>query len=47
MGEKQNACGAMVGKPEGKGSHGRPAYGLEYNIRMDITEIGWSGVDWI
>jgi hypothetical protein len=44
---KRNAYGAVVGKPEGKGSCGRPAYRLEYNIRMDITEIGWSGVDWI
>jgi len=44
---KRNAYGAVVGKPEGKGSCGRPAYRLEDNIRMDITEIGWSGVDWI
>jgi hypothetical protein len=46
-GEKINAYVAMVGKPEGKGSNGRPAYRLECNIRMDITEIGWAGVDWI
>jgi len=46
-GKKRNAYVAMVGKPEGKGSRGRPAYRLEYNIRMDITEIGWAGVDWI
>jgi hypothetical protein len=39
--------GTMVGKPEGKRAHGRPAYRLEYNIRMDIAEIGWAGVYWI
>jgi len=47
MGEKRNAFGAMVGKPEGKEPCERPACRLEYNIRMDVTEIGWSGVDWI
>ena len=45
--KKGNAYGAMIGKPEGKGSHGRTACRLEYNISMDITKIGWSGVDWI
>ena len=47
MGENRNAYGAMIGKPEGKGSCGGPAYRLDCNVRMDITEIGWSGVDWI
>jgi hypothetical protein len=31
-----------VGKPEG-----RPTRRLTDNIKMDLREIGWDGVDWI
>jgi hypothetical protein len=37
----------LVGKPEGKRPLGRPRYRSEDNIKMDLGEIGWSGVDWI
>jgi hypothetical protein len=37
----------MVGKPEGKRPPGRPRHRWEDNIRMDLREIGWEGVDWI
>jgi hypothetical protein len=37
----------LVGKPEGKRSLGRPRRRGEDNIRMDLGEIGWKGVDWI
>jgi hypothetical protein len=36
-----------VGKPEGKGPLGRPRRRWEDNIRMDLREIGWGGMDWI
>jgi hypothetical protein len=36
-----------VGKPEGKRPLGRPRRRWEYNIRMDLREIRWGGVDWI
>jgi hypothetical protein len=36
-----------VGKPEGKRPLGKPKYKLEDNIRMDLIEIGWAGMDWI
>jgi hypothetical protein len=36
-----------VGKPEGKRPLGRPRRRWEYNIRMDVREIGWGGMDWI
>jgi hypothetical protein len=26
---------------------GRPRHRLEYNIRMDLREVGWQVVDWI
>jgi hypothetical protein len=34
-----------VGKPEGKNKSGRGS--SEDNIKMDITEIEWGGMDWI
>jgi hypothetical protein len=37
----------LVGKPEGKRSLGRPKHRWVDNIRMDLGEIGWGGVDWI
>ena len=37
----------LVGKPEGKRPHGRPRRGWENNIKMDLQEIGWGGMDWI
>jgi hypothetical protein len=36
-----------VGKPEGSRPLGRPRHRWFYNIRMDLVEVGWSGVDWI
>jgi hypothetical protein len=47
MGEKRNAYGILVGKPEGKRPLGRPRRRWEDNIRMDLREIGWGGMDWI
>jgi hypothetical protein len=37
----------LVGKPEGKRLLGRPRRRWEDNIRMDLRETGWEGVDWI
>jgi hypothetical protein len=45
--EKRNACRILVGKPEGKRSLGRPRRRWVDNIRMDLREIGWDGVEWI
>jgi hypothetical protein len=36
-----------VGKPEGKRPLGRPKRWWENNIRMDLRETGWDGMDWI
>jgi hypothetical protein len=43
----RNAYGILVGKPEGKRPQGTPRRGWEYNIRIDLSEIGWGGMDWI
>jgi hypothetical protein len=37
----------LVGKPEGKRPLGRPRNMWVGNIKMNLTEIGWDGVDWI
>jgi hypothetical protein len=47
MGETRNADRILVGKPEGKRPLGRPRRRWVDNIKMDLTEIGWDGVDWI
>jgi hypothetical protein len=47
MGEKKNAYRILVGKSEGKGPLGRPRRRWVDNIKMDLREIGWNGVDWI
>jgi hypothetical protein len=36
-----------VGQPEGMKPRGRPKRRWVDNIRMDLGEIGWDGVDWI
>jgi len=45
MGDLSNACTVLVRKHEGKRPFRRPRYGWEDNIRMDLREIGWEGVD--
>jgi hypothetical protein len=47
MGEERKMYKVLVGKPEGKRSLGRPRRRREDEIRMDLREIGFGGVDWI
>jgi hypothetical protein len=46
MGEKRNAYGILVEKPEGKKPLERPRHRWE-NIIMDLREIRWGGMEWI
>jgi hypothetical protein len=46
-GKKRNAYRILVGKPEGKRPLGRPRRRWVDNIKMDLREIGWDGLDWI
>jgi hypothetical protein len=45
--EKRNAWRILAGKPEGRRPLGGPRRRWEDNIKMDLREIGWGGMDWI
>jgi hypothetical protein len=47
IGEKRNAYRIMVGNPAGKGPLGRPRRRWVDNIKIDLREMGWNGMDWI
>jgi hypothetical protein len=44
-GEKRTVYRILVGKPEGKKPLGRPRCRFLDNIKMDLRDIGWDGVD--
>jgi hypothetical protein len=46
-GAKRNAYSILVGKPEGKRPLGRQRRRWVDNIKMDLREIEWNGIDWI
>jgi hypothetical protein len=46
-GENRNAYKILVGKTEGKGPPGRPRRRWVDNVKTDLREIGWGGMDWI
>jgi hypothetical protein len=37
----------LVGRPEGRRPLGRPRYRWEDNIKMDLSELGIDGANWI
>jgi hypothetical protein len=47
MGEKRNPYRIFTGKPEEKRALGRPRHRGVDNIKMDLREMGWGGMDWI
>ena len=47
MGERRGVYKVLVGKPEGKRPLRRPKHRWEYNIKMDVQELGCGGMDWI
>jgi hypothetical protein len=46
-GEGRDLYRVLVGKPEGKRPLGRPRRRLEYNVWMDLQEVGFGREDWI
>jgi hypothetical protein len=47
VGEKRNTHRILVGNLEGKRPLGRRRHRWEGYIRMELTEIGWGGMNWI
>jgi hypothetical protein len=47
MEDKRNAYRILVGKPDGKTPLGRPRRRWVDNIKTDLREIGWDGMNWI
>jgi hypothetical protein len=45
--ETRNAYGILVGKPEEKRPLGRPRRRWVDNIKINLREIGWNGMDLI
>jgi hypothetical protein len=41
MGDMRSAYSIFVGRPEGKRPLGRPRHRWEYNIRLELREIGY------
>jgi hypothetical protein len=44
---KRNSYRILVETPEGKRPVGRPRRRWVDNIKMDLREIGWGGMEWI
>jgi hypothetical protein len=47
MRANRNAYRILQGKPEEKRPLGRPRRRWVGNIKIDLIETGWSGMDWI
>jgi hypothetical protein len=47
MGEGKGVYRVLVGRPEWKRPLERPRRRREYNIKMDLREIGIDGASWI
>jgi hypothetical protein len=46
-GEGRGVYWVLIGRPEGKRPLGRPRRRWEYNIKLDLSEIGIDGANWI
>jgi hypothetical protein len=47
MGKRRSVYRVLVGKPEGIRPLGKPRRRWKDDIKMDIQEIGYEGMDWI
>ena len=47
MGERRGIGRVLVGKPQGKRPMGRPRRRWEDNIKMDLQEVSYEGMEWI
>ena len=47
MGERRGVNSVLVGKPEGKRPRKRTRRRLEKNIKMDLQDVWYEGMDWV
>ena len=47
MGDKRGTYRVLVGRSEGMRPLGRPRHRWEDNMKFDLQEVGWGGMDWI
>jgi len=47
MGVRKGLYRVLAGKPEEKRPLGRPRRRWEDNIKMDLQEVGYRGVEWL
>jgi hypothetical protein len=47
VGESRIVYKVLLGKPEGRRPLGRSRRRWEDNIKMDLQEVGFEGMDWI
>jgi hypothetical protein len=47
MGDMRGAYRVLVGRPEGKRPLGRSMLSWEDNIKSDLQQVGWGGMNWI
>jgi len=45
--ERRGVYRVLVGNPEGERQLGRPRHRWEDNIKMDLQELAYRGMDWI
>ena len=47
MGDRRGVYRVLVRRPDGMRPLGRQRCRLEDNIKMDVQEVGWWGMNWI
>jgi len=47
MRDRRGVCSILVERPVRKRIFRRPRLEWEENIKVDIQELGWAGMDWI
>jgi hypothetical protein len=47
MGGRRRVCRVLIETPEVKRPLGRPRHRWEDNMKMDLQELGFGGVEWI
>jgi hypothetical protein len=47
VGEKRGSYRILVGRPEGRRPLRRPRWRWEDNVKVDLQDVGWGGMDWI